>query len=253
MIYAYLLADLDYSYKKDATRPLSKIFVMDLAQGNRIFTIEPDLIVRDALIYENQFFVLGTTKHNTHTGVRHNSIFRYDVASKKCEDIFPEYQDMWGGAMVVLGPLHRSFWVDRYNKNYLIEKIHRTENKWFFVIREEEREYGSEVSIERYLKYPRFNDDKDRVLMKQVFWLYKRTAPVIFNDGEAITWNYFDDEHNFCVERCDLNTEKKTFMDGHADIFVLLGDYLYKRIGSDWYKTNISQGWDSLQWEYVTA
>ena len=40
--------------------------------------------------------------------------------------------------------------------------------------------------------------------------------------------------------------------DEDADAYILLGDYLYRYYsGEGWQKTNISNGWDKLQWEVV--
>ena len=47
-------------------------------------------------------------------------------------------------------------------------------------------------------------------------------------------------------------TGKETYPladDEDADAYILLGDYLYRHYSDGWQKTNISNGWDNLQWE----
>lgn len=258
MIYAYLLGNFRRSYEKDANRPLSKIFVMDLTQGNRVFTIEPDLIVRDAFIYEEQFVVLGATREKTRTGFRYQSLFKYDVKSKKAEDIFPEYEHTLKGMMT---PTHLGSniwfeWIDDYRQNCVMEKILQTKSKWYLLYRiEDERNCHSSATY-RFLSYPHaYGDKQEYAGLEDIFTLkreysWQANTPILLGHECAIGWKKYDDTVHLMYY--DFSSGKTTYPDQGADDYILLGDYLYKRIGTDWYKTNISQGWESLQWEYLT-
>lgn len=261
MIYAYLLVDFSCTYNKDATRPLSKIFVVDLVQGNRVFTIEPDLIVRDAFIYENQLVVLGATKEGTRTGFRHHSLFKYDVKTKITEDLFPEYEHTLMGMMIPaqLNVGAVANWIDEYNANCIVENILQTENKWYLLCRIEDKHsrYSMNIIVHRLLSFPRsFGDNQKYAGLKDIFKLtreyaWQENAPIFLDNRYAISWEKHND--NLRLMHYNLLSDETTYPDEGSNGYVLLGDYLYKRVNNDWYKTNISQGWDALQWEYVTV
>lgn len=55
-----------------------------------------------------------------------------------------------------------------------------------------------------------------------------------------------------CLEKHDLRTKEEMFPfegDEDASAYILLGDYLYRSNSNGWQKTNISNGWENLQWE----
>lgn len=55
-----------------------------------------------------------------------------------------------------------------------------------------------------------------------------------------------------CLQKYDLRTQEEAFPfegDEDASAYILLGDYLYRSNSEGWQKTNISNGWDNLQWE----
>lgn len=248
MVYAYLL--LNVSTTKDAERPLSKTFVVDLTQGGRVFTLEPDLVIRDAFISQNSFFILGSTKGEN----RLVSLFQYDVATKTTTDVLKKYNSSVGlsgvmerldSSLSLVSMMYK--WVDRYDKNYLIEAALQVEDTWYFTYRIE-RHYGYEE--ERHLCHPYIQDETGYSSLRDIFWNANNT-PILLCDHAAISWDKWK-EPKYHLIRYDLSTNEKSYPDQDADDYILLGDYLYKRIGTDWYKTNISQGWESLQWEYLT-
>lgn len=55
------------------------------------------------------------------------------------------------------------------------------------------------------------------------------------------------------LEKCNYLTDEITYPDEddaeHPNTYILLGDYLYRMYSNGWQKTNISNGWDNLQWE----
>lgn len=239
MVYAYLL--LNFSTSEDEKRPLSKIFVVDLTQGGRVFTLEPDLIIRDAFIRQNSFFILGATKGKD----RIVSLFQYDVASKSTTDALEKYNDYRGGVMLCLDFCF-PYWVDRYDKNYLIEEILRIEDTWYFKYRIEKRMY-SDWEREVCFIYNIQGETGHGILQNIISTKYN--TPILLRNHVAIGWAQWKDEPNCHLIRRDLLSNEDSYPDKGADNYILLGDYLYKHCNGDWYKANISQGWEMLQWE----
>ena len=259
MIYTYLLVDFDCTHNEDSKRPLSKIFVMDLTQGKRVFTIEPDLIVRDAFIYEDQFVVVGATREETRTGFRYQSLFRYDVKSKKTEDMFPEYEHTLKGMM---GPRQLDGfmrnWIDDYRGNCIVERLLQTESKWYLLCRIEDKRsrYSMDITTYRLLSFPHsYGDKQEYAGLEDIFTLkreysWEENTPVLLDHKCAISWEKLNDTVRLMCY--DFSSGEITYPDKGADSYIRLGDYLYKRVKTDWYKTNISQGWEPLQWELVS-
>jgi len=241
---AYVMVYVYYIYNDVYARniqPLSKVFVMDIAHGNRIFTLEPDLIVRDALIYDNQFLLLGKTMGAE--GI--TSLFRYDVKEKVVTDVLEKYTDWLGGVMRWLASVSDD-WVDRYRENFIIEAIRQIDDIWYFQYRNEE-----EYSAERHLQYTCIEKEIGHPCLMHAHMFLPETTPILMIENAAITWDRFKDEPKKHLKRYDFLTRKTTFLDKGADDYILLGDYLYKRVNTEWYKTNISQGLDRLQWELM--
>ena len=259
MIYAYLLVDFDCTYNKDSNRPLSQIFVMDLTQGKRVFTIEPNLIVRDAFIYEEQFVVVGATREETRTGFRYQSLFRYDVKSKKTEDMFPEYEHTLKEMMGLrqLDGFMRK-WIDDYSGNCIVERLLQTESKWYLLCRIEDKfsRYSMDITTYRLLSFPHsYGDKQEYAGLEDIFTLkreygWEDSTPVLLDHKCAISWEKLNDTVRLMCY--DFSSGEITYPDKGADSYIRLGDYLYKRIKTDWYKTNISLGWEPLQWELVS-
>lgn len=240
MVYAYLL--LNFSTKKDEERPLSKIFVVDLTQGDRVFTLEPDLIVRDAFIHQNSFFILGATKGKD----RIVSLFQHDVANKSTTDALEKYTDHLGGVMRCINSgfslLHD--WVDCYDKSYLIEEILRIEDTWYFKYRIEEQ---YDYKRRRHMCFTYIQDETGYGNLRNIISTEYNT-PILLRDHVAISWAKWNDP-KYHLMRYDLLSNENSYPDEGADNYILLGDYLYKCCNGDWYKANISQGWEALQWE----
>lgn len=259
IIYTYLLVDFNCTHNEDSKRPLSKIFVMDLTQGKRVFTIEPDLIVRDAFIHEDQFVVVGATREETHTGFRYQSLFRYDVKSKKIEDMFPEYAHTLKGMMwpSQLDGFMRK-WIDDYRGNCIVERLLQTESKWYLLCRIEDKRSRNSMDITTYrlLSFPHpYGDKQEYAGLEDIFTLkreygWEENTPVLLDHKCAISWEKLNDTVRLMCY--DFSSGEITYPDKGADSYIRLGDYLYKRVKTDWYKTNISQGWEPLQWELVS-
>lgn len=239
MVYAYHRA-FNYTYFKTDKegRPLSKIFVVDLAQGERVFLLEPDLIVRDAFIYDDKFCLLGKSKDNV------VSLFQYDIASKTIVDMLKKYDP--SGLGIMNGLLWGMNWVDHYSQSAIIEDVLQTKGHWYFQCRVEKQYEAS-----RKLCTPKEDQHGDRYGLPAPISV--ESDPIIFSDGSAIGWWKSKDKPGYHLERCNLLTGETTYPDKGADDYILLGDYLYKRCGKEWYRTNTSQGWDNLQWEYLVS
>lgn len=241
MVYAYHRA-FDYSHRYKSNRegrPLSKIFVIDLTQGERVFLLEPELIVRDAFIYDDKFCLLGKSK----SGVI--SLFQYDIVNKTAVDMLEEYHNSGLGIMRGLSyGLHE--WVDEYSENFIIESVLQVEGHWYFQVRAEKQ-----YEVSRQLRTPKESQHGDGYVLYDSISV--ESNPIIFSDGSAIGWWKSSNKPGYYLTRCNLLTGEKTYPDKGADNYILLGDYLYKRCGKEWYRTNTSQGWDNLQWEYLVS
>jgi len=240
VVYAYLLMDYRHSRSdSDSRRPLSKVFVLDLTNGNRVFNIEPQMVIRDAFIHDGCIMLLGMKSDVV-------SLFKYDIKSGLETDILPQFS----GAFSSL-PLLPSLgnWVNDYKRGYLIERMDVINSEHYFSIFNEEA--GSSAHQSRcYLHLTSFKDDEDG---GQITTFRRKLS----------TNNYFGDMTpivpiNDCVLLCgekpemyDPAADKSVYLDS-ASVYILLGDYLYKYAQSVWYKANVSNGWDSLQWEMLS-
>lgn len=238
MVYAYHRAFNYRHFKSDKEgRPLSKTFVIDLTQGERVFVLEPDLIVRDAFIYDDKFCLLGKSK----SGVI--SLFQYDIVNKTAIDMLEEYNNSGLGIMRGLSyGLHE--WVDEYSENFIIESVFQIEGHWYFQCRVEKQSQH-----QTYCKLCTPKKYEHGYFLNGII-----SEPIIFpSEKFAIEIGSYTNKPGYHLSKYDLLTEKRTWPDEGADAYILLGDYLYKRCGKEWYRTNTSQGWDNLQWEYLVS
>lgn len=242
MVYAYCISPYA-SPTEDMVKKMNQAFVIDLTQENRTFVLQPDLTVRDAFIYDDKFCFLGKLKNSSSYMI---SLFQYDIASSTATDILEEYHNSGLGIMLGLASLGN--WVDQYSKNYIIESIFQAEGHWYFQCRVET---NAQFEMSRKLCTPKESKPGDGYYLKD--FLSVESAPIIFSDGSAIGWWKSKDKPGYYLTRCNLLTGEKTYPDKGADIYILLGDYLYKRCGGEWYRTNTSLGWDNLQWEYLVS
>lgn len=238
MVYAYQRKD--YDVRRDKTRPLSAVFVTDLTQNNRVFSLSPELIVRGAFIYENQFYFFGTLQEDELTFVRsfvHSvpmSLFRYDVATKELINCF-------GHQQYPIDILHS---VNECQTACTIETIQKIGEDWHF-------SYRIEKSYEtgRYYAYMQKEDDgwhlyRDHLGDARDCWM-------VMIKGNRISCKEFSNEKGQYLYVAPLGEGYGAFVDKGARRYILLGDYLYKSTDSERYKANISQGWDHLQWELM--
>lgn len=234
MVYAYHRA-FNYTYFKfdKEGRPLSKIFIVDLSQDERVFVLEPDLIVRDAFIYDDKFCFLGKSSKTV-------SLFQYDIGNKTVVDMLEKYDS--SGLGIMNGLLWGMDWVDRYSQSVIIEDVLQTEGHWYFQCRVEKQYEAS-----RELCTP---EENGYFLKNSIF---VKSDPIIFSGGSAIGWWKSKDKPGYYLTRWNLLAGEKTYPDKGADAYILLGDYLYKRCDGEWYRTNTSLGWDNLQWEYLVS
>jgi len=240
VIYAYLLMDYQHRSNSDTKRPLSQVFVLDFTNGNRVFNIEPKMVVRDAFIHDGRIMLLGLKNEVT-------SLYVYDVKSGSETDILPQFNGAFNSQRWLL-----SFgnWVNDYKKGCLIEEMDVINGEHYFLVFNEEA--GSSAHQSRYyLHLTSFKDEEDggqittfRKKLSTKDYFGDMTPIVSSNSGkllcgeEAVAYNPMTDE--------------KVYLDS-ASTYILLGDYLYKHTQSVWYKTNISTGMENLQWEIVVC
>lgn len=246
MVYAYG-SRMGYVSREDE-RPISKIFVMDLAHGNRVFMLEPDLIVRDAFIHEDTFFILGSTKREYRKD-RLVSLFQYDVASRTATDALDKYNNcsyngVLNGLTDDLGLGLMLDWVDDYEENYFIEDILRIEDVWYF-------KYN--ITKHSHLDKRGFCfteiqdlDGKNHARLNQIVYQANYDEPIYWYKHSIICRCV---DHLMCY---DLLTNEKKYSSEGVSSYILLGDYLYRSCKEGWYKANLSQVWDSLQWELIS-
>lgn len=223
-IYAYE----EGSYRKPS---LSQIHVVDLAQ-DRVFLIEPDMVVRDALWWDGSLRILGEKGDEV-------SLFQYDISTRTLCNMFPgcEY-----AINSMFDLYYSSRWVDAYEKMFIIKRLNYIQGKYYLQIKKRESYSGWEHAC-FYLDLDRTDDDgkKDPWAISIYSWKdsmepFYRNDKYIFSFHDHILWAY------------DFNGELKV-ADKSAGSYNLIGDYLYKHSSSGWYKTNIAEGIDNLQWE----
>lgn len=237
VVYAYILLNYRHSNSSGSGRPLSKVFVLDFTNGNRIFTIEPKMVVRDAFLHDGRLLLLGKKDSVT-------SLFRYDIKTGSETDILPQYDGAFNSPSMLMTTL--GGWVNNYERGLLIERMDVIDDEYYFLIFME-KQYGFEDHRELLHLTSFKDDDGDSITTFRKKLYTDRT----FGNSTPII------PVGDCMLRCgdkaeffDPSTDKTVYLDS-ASNYILLGDYLYRRKNSMWYKTNISLGIENLQWEIV--
>jgi len=239
VIYAYILMDYRHSTSTgDAYRPLSKVFVLDMTNGNRIFNLSPKMIVRDAFLWDGCIMLLGEKNDIV-------SLFKYDIKSGSETDSLPNFN----GAFNCMNWLSRKNWVNEYKRGYLIEGMDVINGEHYFLIFNEEA--GSSAHESRHYKHlTSYKDEEDGGQITTI-------------RDKLSTGNYFghmtpivasNDTVLLCGDKAVVYNpviDKTVYLDSASD-YILLGDYLYRKSSSMWYKANVSAGWDNLQWETIS-
>lgn len=207
---SYLMIAILEAYGRDEMRPV-KSYVVDLTQNDRIFVLDSGLYeVYDAFLWEGKFLFWGIKKKGTP-----DSLYCYDPGQKTLENILPEMDSkkFRGLRASFSGPFD---W--RLNPlDYLttIDHMWRVDDRYYYWLTNRIY-YGSEHPLSLIRLLP---------------------------DGYLYTWMNVD---GGCLKKDSYQGEDLE-LEGS---YILLGDYLYRHYGGEeWQKTNISNGWDNLQWE----
>lgn len=210
-------------------------YVVDLTQDNRTFLLKSGLdFVYDAFLWNGKFLFWGK-KGKT------DSIFQYDPKSKQLDDIFGEFHSDKKFNDNFSRVLNPGFWPEQTLT--VIEQMQYIDGKYFFLT-----SYNDDGG-ERILGYSGMCIQKP-----QKFWssIFSTGSIVLLNDC-ALHFEDIVGDGEFGLERFDYATMDTKWLsenDEVADEYFLLGNYLYRHYyGGDWQKTNISNGWDNLQWE----
>jgi hypothetical protein len=214
----------------------TKTYAVDLAQDNRTFLLKSGLdFVYDAFLWNGKFLFWGK-KGNI------ESIFQYDPRNKHLEDLFEDVRSYKGFSDNFTRVLNRGLWPDETLT--VIEQMQCVDEKYFFLTSHEEDD-------ERLYEYTGMNLQNPQ---KCKFWfsIFSKGSIILLDDC-ALHFEADLGDEEFGMERFDYSTADTTGQsedDEVADTYILLGDYLYRYYpGEGWQKTNISSGWDNLQWE----
>lgn len=262
MIYMYRLPSSSdssafaKSWEERVRRPFSKIQVIDLTQGNRIFILESDLIVEDAFIFENDFWILGRRRSEN----SEIAFFEYDIAHKTFHEKFIsaneaklldrfEFENFAYKVHACPVPTWSKGWW------HILEQIWHVDDSYYILLRgeTEKLDYGmnflNSLNLEPESLYllalERTNTQKSLYTRKNICggvnilrlndFILCTTTQTFFRNMELIKY--------------DFATGEAHVIESNASSYILVGDYLYKNVGSEWWKTNISNGVENLQWE----
>jgi len=224
-----------------------KVYVVDLTQNNRTFLLTPRMdFIYDALLWNDKFLFWGT-KGNI------ESLFQYDIATKKLENIFGKVQkssDFYNALSIAL---HNREPVESLTR---IEQIYCVDGKYFFLT----SRYDIENGGDRYFALSGVNINDPEEWNNENPFLdgressYRGTIAML---DDCAVFMEESDEREFGLKRFTFSDAEITHPNGEdevPDFYILLGDYLYRDydyIDEGWQKTNITKGWDDLQWEVM--
>lgn len=219
---------------------LSKVFVMDLTQNNRIFSLEPNMVVRDAFLYDENIMLFGRKDNRV-------SIYKFDIKTRTETDMFPNAGSAFGQDSFIFSSFFNSKWTDDYEKAYLIKHMHKIREHYYFVIQKIEYEDKKSFAFCR-LDEDYKVDDRALPKMTNLFDIecsfLKEWGPIILCDEYALDCS---DKLKVYIYKTQetiypVNSEARS-------AHILLGDYLYRKNNDGWYRANISEGLDNPQWE----
>lgn len=213
-----------------------KTYVVDLTQSDRTFVLNPGLDeVYDGFLCDGKFLFWGAKKQRS-GGLAPDSLYQYDPQNKTLENIFSEGMKYSGFGVCAFSPRRKehlptidqmlrigdsySLWCSLYKNRYSLEPDFQ-----YLMLQKEKGKWSSRASS-----------------------IYRPVASL--PDGELVAWKH---DGSLVLAKTNYLTGKATYpaeKDKNADAYILLGDYLYRYYsGEGWQKTNISNGWDNLQWE----
>lgn len=260
MIYMYRLPEDSSLFGKSQyiSRPFSKIQVIDLTQGNRIFILEPDLIVEDAFIFEDDFWILGRKcSEKSKTG-----LFKYDINHKTSQEKFfaangTSLLDQFDREDFACGDFSlglSAYMIGTRKTCCLLEQVWHVGDSYYILLRCETDDNGYETKGFYLLAFECTNTQKSLYTRKNICCVkVGQSAPSPFkilwcNDFILCTTRSYN-KNELKLTKYDFATREAHMIEDNASSYILVGDYFYKQVGSEWWKTNISNGVEGLQWE----
>lgn len=240
-----LIHTLDRYSKSKQTRT----FVVDLTKDMRMFTLEPKMAAFwDVFLWDNKFIIFGRESIGC-------SLYEYDVEHNTIRDLFQEYAPSEAFRDTFLSAFEgfdrRTF----SQMEIIIEEMQYANDCYYFLISKLD---SSHTGNDRCLKYVAFNprDLKGTALLNSFDGIFSGDSFLRRNYVYAIDKGVLQaKEESFAeykLQKFDYETRTITYnLAGSAREFVVLGDYLYRKASDNWEKTNISNGFDALQWEIL--
>lgn len=231
-----MLAVLEANDEYDDMEPV-KVYVVDLTQNNRTFVLNPGLSkVYDAFLLDEKFLFWGVRGKQSDL----DSFFKYDPKQKTLESILPEVHKK-----SFRGLRNEFLYYPVLSDLVTIDKMWRTGDTYYF-LRSWIHDSDCKMNCgwfrikDKKLEYRWSDDDDFRViafLPNGILYTTEYKDEMTLNlMGSDLSEGSYPGEDFACTE--DFSE------------YVLLGDYLYRHCyGEGWQKTNISNGWDNLQWE----
>ena len=254
LVYAYQVKDYrDWGNDED-NRPLSKTYLIDLLGGNRCFVLSPNLIVRDAFIFENAVHFFGKKDHKEAA-----SVFRYDIKTQEIRNLFQVDLHTNPFRTYLDSP---TLWtpLSNYREDYFFKSVKRIQDNYYFHVRREEESSGIRLSIKVREYYLKINSNVALTASLEgsqlIFFDSYDRRDIRFHrnrlqDKTLVSYNNLDLWFLNGLQSFDHKTQKMSVLSGSDSKYILLGDYLYKYSSAQWHKSNISSGLENLQWEVV--
>lgn len=206
---SYLMIAILESYGHDEMKPV-KSYVVDLTQNDRIFVLDSGLAqVYDAFLWEDKFLFWGIKKEDAP-----DSLYWYAPGPKTLENILPGMDSKASRGLRKSLPMPFDWRLSTLDYLTTIDHMWCVDNQYYYWLTSGIY-YGSEYPLALIRLLP---------------------------DGYLYTWM---DVSGDCLKKHSYQGEDLE-LEGS---YTLLGDYLYRCCSDGWQKTNISNGWDNLQWE----
>ena len=255
LVYAYQGKDYIDFWGDEEKRPLSKTYLINLLDGNHCFVLSPDLIVRDAFIFDNAVHFFGKKDHHETA-----SVFRYDIKTQEIHNLFQT--DLYANPFLIyLDSAGFGHPFSNYKEDYSFKCVKRIQDNYYFYVRQEEQG-GLLRPIIRKMKECYFKINAETFLTASLegsqlifFGSYDRCDMRFHRNriqGKTlVSYNNLDLWFLNGLQSFDHKTQKVSVLGGSDSKYILLGDYLYKYSSVQWHKSNISSGLENLQWEVV--
>lgn len=224
-IYNNLLVVFLHGIPVGAAKPLpSQTYIVDLAQNDRTFTIEPTLgklgKIYDVFICGGNILLLGT-EYDNHSCIPLGQLYKYDFATKKYSE-FTNYSEK-NFNLISISEFSTIEGLTQYNDKYIVQLLNKSKYGW------EEPSISTHVLSDDPDDCGVFGGGCSSTIIDDTLYCYgtSRIVEHSLKDGNNLYWD-------------NLPPCKYT---------VLLGDYVY-RIGDDrkTYKTNLKSDhiWELL-------